>query len=225
MKNLPVIYRKSLQRFGVATGLGVLIMTLLSLLGIIFQLLVGSQIHLDGSFMSWYSTSLGIAYFVWAVLYLTSSYSDFKLGAQSGQTRLRVWFSELASIVTTTLALWILSSLSLAVSGHLVLNSRLAMLTVLFAIISFIFAIGSGFALLPRKWKIVVAIALPTLAIFLMVQLVRILVHLNPSQATMQVLGNIFTWPGTAYLIGWLFILIMFALSYVFTMRMQLRRD
>lgn len=224
MNSLPIIYRKSLQRFGIATGIAIAVMTAFDLIGILFELVVGGHPGL-GMFKDWYNSSLWLAYFVWAVLYLISSYSDFKLGAQNGQTRRRIWGSELASILTTTIALWILSTIEYAMNGHLVWSSRFETLTLLLVTISFIFAIGSGFALLPRKWKIVVAIALPTLAIFLMVQLVRLLVHLNPSPESWQVIANIFTWQGTAYLLALIFILVMFLLSYVFTMRMQLRRD
>ena len=234
----PVIYRKSMRNFGIAIGIVAAGALILQLIGVLLQAFSGGGVEMASFFDGFFDTLLPAAYIIWTVLYLCSSYRDYKLGMQNGQTRRRIWVSELASLVTTSVLIWLLQLIMTLVRSHgnlaayyhmdsfaAGLGSNMNQLLWMFMWITMIFAIGGGFALLPRKWKIVVAIALPTLFIFLMVQLAQMLVHLNPSRATLNTLANIFNWQGTAYIAAFIFIIIMVALSYLFTMRMQLRRD
>lgn len=226
MNKLPVIYRQSLRRFFVSVGIAALTFAVLQLIS---TLITGfgdgwQFVRLGDTVSSWLSGTGTVVVLIYGVMYLSFSYRDFKLGMQSGQTRQRIWLGEVASLATTTVFIWLMwECLS---QGSFTWTNFFGSLLMIICLITPVFAIGSGFALLPRKWKIVVAIALPTLCMFLLIQLIKIMVtYWRPSQNMLETLGNIVSWPGSWVICGLLWSAIMLALSYVFTMHLQLRRD
>lgn len=226
MNKLPVIYRESVRRFFVSVGIAALTFAVLQIIStLITGFADGWQfVRMSDVVSSWLSGTCTVAVLIYGVMYLSFSYRDFKLGMQSGQTRQRIWLGEIASLATTTLFIWLMWECFS--HGSFTWASFFGSLLMIICLITPVFAIGSGFALLPRKWKIVVAIALPTVCIFLLIQLVKMTAtYWRPSQNVLQTLVNIVSWPGSWVIFGILWSAIMIALSYVFTMHLQLRRD
>lgn len=167
----------------------------------------------------------GIAMIIFAFYYLVVPYREFKLGMQNGQTRLQIWGSQLLGILTITVITWFfwilasgISNQSWQVMGGMFLGYLNGVL--------FSYALGSGFALLPRKWKVIVGVSIPTIFFVILVELIRLLVGIwHPSQQFIDVLVNFFSWSGTWILFEILWLAIMIGLSYIFTMHQQLRRD
>ena len=226
MNKLPVIYRQSLRRFFVSVGVAALTFAVLQMIStLITGVGDGWQfVSMREMITSWASGTGTVAVLIYGILYLSCSYRDFKVGMQSGQTRQRIWLGEVASLATTTIFIWLFWECFS--QGSFSWASFFGSLLMIICLITPVFAVGSGFALLPRKWKIIVAIALPTLCLFVLIQLIRMAVkYLHPNQNILMTLGNIVTWPGSWVIFGLLWSAIMLALSYVFTMHLQLRRD
>lgn len=226
MNKLTVIYRQSLRRFFVSVGIVALTFAILQLLSVLMTGFTDGWrfVRLNDIVSGWFAGTWSVAVLIYGFLYLAFSYSDFKLGMQSGQTRQRIWLSEIASLATTTLLMWLVWELT--AHGSFSWGSAFSALLMIVCMMTMVFAIGSGFALLPRKWKIVVAIALPTIFVFLMIQLAQLMIkYFQPGHNTLVTLANIASWQGTWIIFGLLWSAVMIGLSYVFTMHMQLRRD
>ncbi|WP_040456206.1 hypothetical protein [Limosilactobacillus coleohominis] len=224
MKKLPMVYRQSMRSYFIVFGIALATVFGLQLLSLIFA---GSHIDLNiNNFIDAFSGQLiGIAFGIYGLFYLVIPYREFKLGIQNGQTRWQIWLSDLLGIATITLITFIIWLISVGFQ-HQDWLTITGMLLLMLDGITFSYAIGSGFGLLPRKWKIIVAIALPTIFIFVLIQIIRLMVNLwHPSEATLNTLANIFNWQGSWALFGLLWLAIMLGISYLFTMHQQLRRD
>ncbi len=224
MKKLPMVYRQSMRSYFIVFGIALATVFGLQLLSLIFA---GSHINLNiNDFIDAFSGQfIAIAFGIYGLFYLVVPYREFKLGIQNGQTRWQIWLSDLLGIVTITLITFIIWLISVGFQ-HQDWLTITGMLLLMLDGITFSYAIGSGFGLLPRKWKIIVAIALPTIFIFILIQIIRLMVNLwHPSEATMNTLANIFNWQGSWALFGLLWLAIMLGISYLFTMHQQLRRD
>ena len=224
MKKLPMVYRQSMRSYFIVFGIALATVFGLQLLSLIFA---GSHIDLNiNDFIDAFSGQfIAIAFGIYGLFYLVVPYREFKLGIQNGQTRWQIWLSDLLGIVTITLITFIIWLISVGFQHQDWLTIAGTLLMMLDGI-TFSYAIGSGFGLLPRKWKIIVAIALPTIFIFILIQIIRLMVNLwHPSEATLNTLANIFNWQGSWALFGLLWLAIMLGISYLFTMHQQLRRD
>lgn len=224
MKKLPMVYRQSMRSYFIVFGIALATVFGLQLLSLIFA---GSHIDLNiNNFIDAFSGQLiGIAFGIYGLFYLVIPYREFKLGIQNGQTRWQIWLSDLLGIATITLITFIIWLISVGFQ-HQDWLTITGMLLLMLDGITFSYAIGSGFGLLPRKWKIIVAIALPTIFIFVLIQIIRLMVNLwHPSEATLNTLANIFNWQGSWALFGLLWLAIMLGISYLFTIHQQLRRD
>lgn len=224
MKKLPMVYRQSMRAYFIVFGIALATVFGLQLLSLIFA---GSHIDLNiNDFINAFSGQfIAIAFGIYGLFYLVVPYREFKLGIQNGQTRWQIWLSDLLGIVTITLITFIIWLISVRFQHQDWLTIAGTLLMMLDGI-TFSYAIGSGFGLLPRKWKIIVAIALPTIFIFILIQIIRLMVNLwHPSEATLNTLANIFNWQGSWALFGLLWLAIMLGISYLFTMHQQLRRD
>ncbi len=224
MKKLPMVYRQSMRSYFIVFGIALATVFGLQLLSLIFA---GSHIDLNiNDFIDAFSGQfIGIAFGIYGIFYLVVPYREFKLGIQNGQTRWQIWLSDLLGIATITLITFIIWLICVGFQ-HQDWLTITGMLLLMLDGITFSYAIGSGFGLLPRKWKIIVAIALPTIFIFVLIQIIRLMVNLwHPSEATLNTLANIFNWQGSWALFGLLWLAIMLGISYLFTMHQQLRRD
>lgn len=224
MKKLPMVYRQSMRSYFIVFGIALATVFGLQLLSLIFA---GSHINLNiNDFIDAFSGQfIAIAFGIYGLFYLVVPYREFKLGIQNGQTRWQIWLSDLLGIVTITLITFIIWLISVGFQ-HQDWLTITGMLLLMLDGITFSYAIGSGFGLLPRKWKIIVAIVLPTIFIFILIQIIRLMVNLwHPSEATLNTLANIFNWQGSWALFGLLWLAIMLGISYLFTMHQQLRRD
>lgn len=220
MKKLPMVYRQSMRSYFIVFGIALATVFGLQLLSLIFA---GS--HIDLNINDFSGQFIAIAFGIYGLFYLVVPYREFKLGIQNGQTRWQIWLSDLLGIVTITLITFIIWLISVGFQHQDWLTIAGTLLMMLDGI-TFSYAIGSGFGLLPRKWKIIVAIALPTIFIFILIQIIRLMVNLwHPSEATLNTLANIFNWQGSWALFGLLWLAIMLGISYLFTMHQQLRRD
>lgn len=222
MKKLPIVYRHSMRGYFIVFGLALATVFGLQVLGLVFS---AGHMSLSNFMDSFLGSFVGIAFGIYGITYLVIPYSEFKLGIQNGQTRWQIWLSDLLGMVTITVITFIIWLLSVGFQHQDWLTITGTLLLMLDGI-SFAYALGSGFALLPRKWKIIVGVALPTIFVILMVQIIRLLVNLwHPSAATLNTLANIFNWQGSWALFGLLWLAIMIGISYLFTMHQQLRRD
>ena len=224
MKKLPMVYRQSMRSYYIVFGIALATVFGLQLLSLIFA---GSHIDLNiNDFIDAFSGQfIAIAFGIYGLFYLVVPYREFKLGIQNGQTRWQIWLSDLLGIVTITLITFIIWLINVRFQHQDWLTIAGTLLMMLDGI-TFSYAIGSGFGLLPRKWKIIVAIALPTIFILALIQIIRLMVNLwHPSEATLNTLANIFNWQGSWALFGLLWLAIMLGISYLFTMHQQLRRD
>ena len=224
---LPLIYKKSMQRYFYALGIILITVIGFNILGSLLSLLSGGGI--GWSFSSLYhgitDPFFGCSFILMGVYYLVVPYSEFKIGIQNGQSRWQIWVSQIGGVVTISFVAWLIYLIGTGFQ-HLSFLSVFGILLLILDSVTFSYALGSGFALLPRLWKIIVGIALPTIFLIIMVQIIRFMVSFwHPSTATLNTLAGIFNWQGSWALFGLLWLAIMLGISYLFTMHQQLRRD
>ena len=154
MKKLPMVYRQSMRSYFIVFGIALATVFGLQLLSLIFA---GSHIDLNiNDFINAFSGQfIAIAFGIYGLFYLVVPYREFKLGIQNGQTRWQIWLSDLLGIVTITLITFIIWLISVGFQHQDWLTIAGTLLMMLDGI-TFSYAIGSGFGLLPRKWKIIV---------------------------------------------------------------------
>lgn len=226
MNKLPMIYRKSMRTYFYILGIIAITVLAFQLIGLIFSAmgdgLSGALPNFGTEFINFFFPA------GWALLflyYLIVPYREFKLGLQNGQTRRQIWLSQLSGIITITVVGWFMY-LSMTKFRFITVKSSLAILFTFLLGVMTTYAIGSGFALLPRKWKVVVGIAGPTILVIILVQIVKVLVNYwRPSTATLKNLATIFNSTASWVICGFIWLAIMAGLSYLFTMHQQLRRD
>lgn len=127
------------------------------------------------------------------VYFLITPYSNFKWTIQNGISRKTLWRSQMISAVVITLiqelAIIILNFLANgSLSEKIIYNNSISIWWgLLFELLLFeatmtAMAIGYFFSLLNRKWKVIVAIGGPILAVFCIYYLTRLLIKLGVFQ-------------------------------------------
>ncbi len=222
-----MVYRKSMLTYFARLAIVFLTVLALFIISSVFGLLTGASLResFSGFGDDFLNTFIPLAYIWFGFYYLWVPYREFKLGMQNGQTRHQIWLSQILGIITTTIFNFLLW---LAAGGwhYQTITPYFGTFLILIDVVSLAYAVGSGFALLSRKWKIIVGIATPTVILIVLVQIVRLLINFwHPSAATLQALSSLVDWSGSWVLCGLLWLAIMIGLSYLFTMRQQLRRD
>ncbi|KRL28314.1 membrane protein [Limosilactobacillus frumenti DSM 13145] len=163
--------------------------------------------------------------------FLVTPYADFKWTIQNGISRKTMWRGRLLSLILATIVAYAVESLCSLIDhpfGDWV-GFWLSLLAY-FSVVITMAAIGNGFALLNRKWKWIVGIGLPIVALILFVSLISWLslidksVLYHNSQFILRVLNSLnFT---VIFWVSWgAYLLIMVWSTKFFNDRIQLRRD
>lgn len=206
----------------------------IDLLGLIFNRnLMSSLVSLQGIPES-------LVTFLPAILviyFLVTPYGDFKWAIQNGISRSTLWQGRLVALVLSTLLVYLIDELLTMTyrpfgGWREVLVNFTAFLTVVLTCQ----AIGNGFSLLDRKWKVIVGIGLPVMLIILMMMLLSGLSALSDSiflptyqhnhfVGPLAWLFNITMAPATPWIIWGIYLIIIIFLTKFFNDRLQLRRD
>ena len=171
------------------------------------------------------------------IYFLVTSYGDFKWAIQNGISRSTLWQGRLVALVLSTLLVYLIDELLTMTyrpfgGWHEVLINFTAFLTVVLTCQ----AIGNGFSLLSRKWKVIVGIGLPVMLIILMMMLLSGLSALSDSMflptyqhnhfvGPLAWLFNMTMAPTTPWIIWGIYLIIIIFLTKFFNDRLQLRRD
>lgn len=226
------------HRLGVATLITIAWVVgfelVIDLLGLIFN-------HNVMSFLiSLQGISESLVTFLPAILmiyFLVTSYGDFKWAIQNGISRSTLWQGRLVALVLSTLLVYLLDELLTMTyrpfgGWRAALVSFAGFLTVVLTCQ----AIGNGFSLLNRKWKVIVGIGLPVMLIILMMMLLSGLSALSDSMllptyqhnhfvGPLSWLFNVTMAPATPWIIWGIYLIIIIFLTKFFNDRLQLRRD
>lgn len=195
---------------------------------------------LRGIFSSWSFVLSFVPFFY----FLITPYSTFKWTIQNGISRKTMWRSQMISAVVITLiqelAIIIFNFLANgSLSEKIIYNNSISIwwgllfeLLLLFEATMTAMAIGYFFSLLNRKWKVIVAIGGPILAVFCIYYLTRLLIKLG----VFQFIGS--NWSidltgqaaKTAIIVtlvvsAIIWMLLMMLVSRISAKHMQLRRD
>lgn len=227
---LPMTYKRSMIHYFYDLGIILLVIIGFQILGLIFSIVGGdglSHLTINDFFGPFITSFCGATFVLSGLYYLIYPYREFKFSIQNGQTRHQIWISQIMGIITLTIFSWLVWLIStLPYDRGLDALSIFGPLLLIIDDYFFAYAIGSGFALLPRMWKWIVGIGGPTIFMILLVRLAMLIANYwNPSRHTVQVIVNFFNWQGSWLLFGLLWLAIMAGLSFIFTMRIQLRRD
>ena len=171
------------------------------------------------------------------IYFLVTPYGDFKWAIQNGISRSTLWQGRLVALVLSTLLVYLIDELLTMTyrpfgGWREVLVNFTAFLTVVLTCQ----AIGNGFSLLDRKWKVIVGIGLPVMLIILMMMLLSGLSALSDSiflptyqhnhcVGPLAWLFNITMAPATPWIIWGIYLIIIIFLTKFFNDRLQLRRD
>lgn len=171
------------------------------------------------------------------IYFLVTPYGDFKWAIQNGISRSTLWQGRLVALVLSTLLVYLIDELLTMTyrpfgGWREVLVNFTAFLTVVLTCQ----AIGNGFSLLDRKWKVIVGIDLPVMLIILMMMLLSGLSALSDSiflptyqhnhfVGPLAWLFNITMAPATPWIIWGIYLIIIIFLTKFFNDRLQLRRD
>ena len=172
-----------------------------------------------------------------AVYFLVTAYTDFKWAIQNGISRSTLWQGRQIAMVLSTLLVYLIDELLTMTyrplgSWHELLINFVIFLTLVLTCQ----AIGTGFSLLNRKWKVIVGIGLPVMLVILMVMLLRGLMALGdsaylPTYAHSHFVGplawlfNMTLSPATPWIIWGIYLIVIIFLTKFFNSRLQLRRD
>ena len=171
------------------------------------------------------------------IYFLVTPYGDFKWAIQNGISRSTLWQGRLVALVLSTLLVYLIDELLTMTyrpfgGWREVLVNFTAFLTVVLTCQ----AIGNGFSLLDRKWKVIVGIGLPVMLTILMMMLLSGLSALSDSiflptyqhnhfVGPLAWLFNITMAPATPWIIWGIYLIIIIFLTKFFNDRLQLRRD
>lgn len=175
-------------------------------------------------------TLAAIINLVLAGYFIGTAYADFKWAIQNGISRKTMWYGRLVALFLATLVIFIadefLSLASQPFSNWLtMLVNFLALLTGMITIQ----AIGSGFGLLTTRWKWVVGIGLPVLAVVLLMAAMPFFEHsiwlsYQHNHFVGGALASLLNLPGTPWICWALYFLLMLGLTRLFSNHLQLRR-
>lgn len=170
--------------------------------------------------LTWVLNVVLFAYF------LLTPYGDFKWSIQNGIARKTMWQGRLIALLLSSLLVYLVDVL-LSLTDHSfagwqgLVTSFLALLT---GVLTFQ-AVGNGFGLLNRKWKVIVGIGLPIAFVLLCMALAQLFImgdQLFDFQHNYSVILN----SSAAFWIFWIiYLAIILLLTKVFNDRLQLRRD
>lgn len=215
------------HRLGVAALIGAAWLigfeVLFDLLGLIFnQNLESFWVGLQAvpHTLTWVLNIVLFAYF------LLTPYGDFKWSIQNGISRKTMWQGRLIALLLSSLLVYLVDAL-------LSLTDRpfsgwqdfgVSFLALLTGVLTFQ-AVGNGFGLLNRKWKVIVGIGLPIAFVLLCMALAKLFImgdQLFDYQRNYSVILN----SSAAFWVCWIiYLVIVLLLTKVFNDRLQLRRD
>lgn len=164
---------------------------------------------------------------------LITPYALFKRAIQNGLPRQTSWRAKVATMLGAVLVAWICMLVNGLVSPGMIrfspefhASAVVAPLAGLLVGAFTLAAIGAGFALLNRRWKVIVGIGLPLLTVIILTRLIALVVgYWHPSQATLEALAKVFQNPATGWIVLVVYLALMLGIDYWFSMRIQLRRD
>lgn len=229
-----LIITTTLKREGRASGIAVLV-------GVAFILLfylIGFGLHpsLESLWVSIQGISNVITPLLTLVLifyFLITPYSDFKWAIQNGISRKTFWQGRIISMILLVIIVWFISAV-IGLIYHepnyqttgLFLRTMRSSLLMYFGTALTMMAIGNGFALLNRTWKWLVGIGGPVI-VFISLGYLGVAATNYGFDSLLD--NNVFIGILTSSITWWLvlvvYLLIMLALTKVFSDRIQLRRD
>ena len=171
------------------------------------------------------------------IYFLVTPYGDFKWAIQNGISRSTLWQGRLVALVLSTLLVYLIDELlTMTYRPFGGWREVLVNFTVFLTVVLTCQAIGNGFSLLDRKWKVIVGIGLPVMLIILMMMLLSGLSALSDSiflptyqhnhfVGPLAWLFNITMAPATPWIIWGIYLIIIIFLTKFFNDRLQLRRD
>lgn len=117
-------------------------------------------------------TLSGILPVVLVGYFLVTPYADFKWAIQNGISRKTMWQGRLLALLLSTILIDLIDELLALLNRPLGSWQRLliGLLALLTTVLTFQ-AIGNGFGLLNRKWKLIVGIGLPVVGVILLMML------------------------------------------------------
>lgn len=173
---------------------------------------------------------------VLAAYFLMTPYVDFKWAIQNGISRSTPWQGRLIALLLSSVLVYLVDELltmayrPLGDWREILINFGGLLTTVLTCQ-----AIGNGFSLLNRKWKVIVGIGLPVMAIILLMMMLSGLEHLStgmlPTYQDDHFVGplawvfNLTLSPVTPWIIWAIYLVIVVYLTKLFNDHLQLRRD
>lgn len=175
--------------------------------------------------LTWILNLVLFAYF------LLTPYGDFKWSIQNGISRKTMWQGRLIALLLSSLLVYLVDVL-------LSLTDRpfngwqdfgVSFLALLTGVLTFQ-AIGNGFGLLNRKWKVIVGIGLPIAFVLLCMALIKLIIATgdqffgyqhNHFVGVFSVLNS-----SAAFWVCWvIYLVVVLLLTKVFNNHLQLRRD
>lgn len=171
-----------------------------------------------------------------ALIYgLIAPYALFKRAIQNGIPRQTSWLAKEGTLLGAVMVAWVLMVLNVVLdpgtsmiklSPGMHVSAVVAPLVTLLVGAFTLAAIGAGFALLTRRWKVIVGIGLPLLAVVIIGRIAALVVnHWHPSAATLETLAKVFQNPATGWIALVVYLALMLVIDYWFSMKIQLRRD
>lgn len=169
--------------------------------------------------------------------FLITPYEDFKWGIQNGISRKTMWWGRLVALVLSTILVYLVDEF-LALTNHPFDSWRtlLVNFAIFLTIVLTFQAIGNGFALLNRRWKVIVGIGLPVMGVILLMMLLSGLEHLDYQGTLIDYNGheyvgslawlfNSISSPITPWLVWLVYLALVLYLTKLFSDHLQLRQD
>lgn len=169
--------------------------------------------------------------------FLLTPYVDFKWSIQNGISRKTLWQGRLLALLFSTILIYLVDEL-LALTAHPLLSWHelvINFLALLTGVVTFQ-AIGNGFGLLPRKWKVIVGIGIPIIFMILCVGLIKLMLSIDTGGLVLGYQHNHYVgslaWlfnslnPTITLWVLWLiYFIVVLWLTKLFNDHLQLRRD
>lgn len=181
-------------------------------------------------------TLSGILPVVLVGYFLVTPYADFKWAIQNGISRKTMWQGRLLALLLSTILIDLIDELLALLNRPLGSWQRLliGLLALLTTVLTFQ-AIGNGFGLLNRKWKLIVGIGLPVVGVILLMMLAQVLEKMSVNVfigyqgghfvGPLAWLFNSLNTPVTPWIIWLIYLAIVLFLTKLFNDHLQLRRD
>lgn len=168
--------------------------------------------------------------------FLVTPYSDFKWAIQNGISRSTLWQGRLIALLLSSTLVYLVDEL--LTMAYRPLGDWQEILINFGGLLTMVFtcqAIGNGFSLLNRKWKVIVGIGLPVVAVILLLMLLSGLSNLStgilPTYQHDHFVGplawafNLTLSPAAPWIVWAIYLAITVYLTKLFNDHLQLRRD